>query len=74
MRHILAIIAALILLGFAGVVVWYNRTALTTPILCFVGGSIAIAFALAIPADFKQAASTVATYIPVTRGGNPPTP
>jgi hypothetical protein len=71
-KHALAFVAALILLLFAGIVVWSNRTALTMPLLVFAGACIAIAFALAIPSDFKQAIASVAPYIPVIRGGHPP--
>lgn len=72
MKHVVLFVAAAVLLGFAGVVVWSNRQALTTPILGFAGGCIAIAFALAIPADFKNACTSVASYLPAVRGGAPP--
>jgi hypothetical protein len=72
MKHALALIAAVILLAFASVVVWFSRTALTVPVLGFSGGCIALAFALAIPADFKTACTSVAPYIPVVRGSGPP--
>lgn len=72
MKHLLVFAAAIILLAFAGVVVWSNRHALTMTHLGFAGGAIALAFALAIPADFKTAAGAVAAYLPVVRGGQPP--
>lgn len=74
MKHALALFAALILIGFAGVIVWFNRTALTIPLLSFAGGAIALAFLIAIPSDFKAAISSLAPYIPTVRGGQPPTP
>lgn len=68
MRHVLLFLAAAVLLAFAGVVVWSSRTALTVPVLGFAGGCIALAFALAIPADFKAACESVAPYLPTIRG------
>lgn len=68
MKHVALFFAAFILLAFAGVVVWSNRHALTMTHLGFSGGCIALAFALAIPADFKNACASVAPYIPVVRG------
>jgi hypothetical protein len=71
MKHAFLLMASAILLAFAGVVVWSSRTALTLPVLGFAGGCIALAFALAIPADFKNACASVAQYIPTLRGGPP---
>lgn len=67
MKHVILLVGALILLGFAAVVVWSNRTTLTLPVLGFAAGCIAIAFGLAVPADFKDACSTVAPLIPAVR-------
>jgi hypothetical protein len=72
MKHVVLFVAALILLVFAGVVIVPNRHALTVVHLGFGGGCILLAFALAIPADFKNACATVAPYIPVIRGSAPP--
>jgi len=72
MKHALALFAAIILLVFAAIVVWSNRTALTMPLLIFAGCCIALAFALAIPSDFKAALRSVAAYVPLARGGNLP--
>lgn len=68
MKHVLLFLASAILLTFAGVVVWFNRTALTMTHLGFAGACILLAFALAIPADFKNACATVAPYVPLIRG------
>lgn len=72
MRHVAAFVGAFILLGFAAAVLWFSRTNLTMAHLCFVGGFVAVAFALAIPADFKQACETVAPYLPQVRGRGTP--
>lgn len=71
MKHLVAFIGAGILLGFAAAVLWFSRANLTLPHLCFVGGFVALAFALAIPADFKCACETIAPYIPQIRGRGP---
>ncbi|HEY9466487.1 MAG TPA: hypothetical protein VIR54_25500 [Vicinamibacterales bacterium] len=72
MRHVAAIVAALTLVAFAGVIVWYNRTALTAPLLIAAGSCLVLALALAIPSDFRAALASVAPYVPMMRGGNPP--
>lgn len=72
MKHVVAFFFACVLLVFAGIVIWSNRTALTIAHLSFAGGAIAIAFAIAIPTDFKDACQTVAAYVPLVRGGQPP--
>ena len=72
MKHVVAIVAAVVLVVFAGVVVWYNRTALTIPILGFSGVCLTLALLLAIPSDAKAAMSALAPYIPLARGGSPP--
>lgn len=68
MKQVGLIVGALILLGFAAVVIWSNRHALTTVHLAFSGGCIALAFMLAIPADFKNACESVASLLPAVRG------
>lgn len=72
MKHVVAFLFAIVLLIFAAVVIWSNRTALTMAHLSFAGGAIAIAFAIAIPTDFKNACETIAPYVPMVRGGPPP--
>lgn len=68
MKHFVAFLSSAILLGFAAAVIWFSRTNLTMSHLCFAGGCIALAFALAIPADFKQACEAIAPYLPAIRG------
>ena len=65
LRHVLAFVVALVFLAIATLVVWSNRTALTTPLLSFAGGCIAAAFAIAAPADFRRAAHAIAPYLPL---------
>lgn len=74
MKHgsIFAILGAIVAIAFAGFVTWANRASITTSILIFDGVAIGVALALAIPADFKNACASVAPYIPVLRGGAPP--
>jgi len=67
MKHVLALLCAVVAVTFAGIIVWSNRTALTTTHLAFAGGCLAIAFALAVPADFKCACATVAQYAPLAK-------
>lgn len=69
MKHVAAFILAAVLVAFAAVIVWSNRTALTTPLLAAAGGCLAFALALAVPADFKCACSTVAQYVPLVKKG-----
>jgi uncharacterized iron-regulated membrane protein len=72
MKHAIAFLIAIVLLVFAGVVLWSNRTALTMVHLSFVSGAVLIAVAIAVPADFKNACETIAPYVPMIRGGPPP--
>lgn len=69
MKHLIAFIAAAVCIAFAAVIVWSNRTALTTPHLAFAGGCLAMGLALAVPADFKCACQTVAQYVPLAKKG-----
>jgi hypothetical protein len=72
MRHVLAFILAAVCIAFAAVIVWSNRTALTTPHLAFAGGCLALGLALAAPADFKCACQTVAQYVPLLKKSGAP--
>lgn len=67
MKHIALVIAGLILLAFAGIVIWPNRHALTMMHLVFAGACIAVAYALALGADFKTACNDAASIIPAVR-------
>lgn len=72
MKHVVAFFLVVVLLIFAGVVLWSNRTALTIAHLSFVSVALAVACAIAIPTDFKNACQTIAPYVPMVRGGAPP--
>lgn len=68
MRHVALILASLTLLAFAAIVIVPNRHALTMAHLGFSGVLILLAFALALPADFKAALTTVTSSLPAIRG------
>lgn len=72
MKHVFAFLLVAVLVLFAGIVLWSNRTALTIAHLSFVSVALAVACAIAIPADFKNACQTIAPYVPMIRGGPPP--
>ena len=74
MKHLAAIVSAVILVAFAGVIVWYNRTALTIPLLVAAGSCLVLGLALAIPSDVRAALASLAPYVPMLRGGNTPPP
>ena len=62
MKHVGLLFGALVCFVFAGVVVWYNRTALTTPLLLFAAGMVLFGFLLAAPANAKDAITTLAPF------------
>lgn len=68
MKHVVAYLFAFVLIVFAGAVIWFSRSNITLSHLCFAGGALALACALADLADFKQACETIAPYIPQIRG------
>ena len=67
MKHVVSGFFALVLILFAGVVVWSNRTALTVTHLAFAGGSLALGALLALGTDAKDALSTLAGVVPALR-------
>ncbi|MFI5228387.1 MAG: hypothetical protein ACHQWU_04915 [Gemmatimonadales bacterium] len=74
MKHLAAGLFAAVFIIFAGVVVWSNRTALTTTHLVFAGLCLALGGALALGTDFKTAAATVVGFVPALRGKSEPPP
>jgi hypothetical protein len=73
MKHAVAFVIALALFLFAGCVVWFNRTALTVPLLGYSGGCLALACLIALPTDTKEALTTIGGLIPTLRArGGPP--
>lgn len=70
MRHLMAFLTALVLLGFASFVLYSdhaNRQPMTTVHLAFAGGCILLAFGMAAPANLGTALSTVGPYLPGIR-------
>ena len=72
--HAGAILVALFLFALASVLTWFNRTTIGSQpwLLGGVGVCIAFALALSIPSDARRAASFIASYVPMLRGGSPP--
>lgn len=66
-KHVILVVSAIVLLCFAGVVIWSNRHGPTMAQLGFAGVFVVLAFLLAIPADFKNALATAAPYVPMIR-------
>ncbi len=74
MKHLLAIGAAAILVAFAAAVVWIGRSGLTHFDIIAAGVALALAFAIAIPADLSQALAVIKPYLPWIKqaaGGTP---
>jgi hypothetical protein len=63
-RHALALLFSLAFFAAGGVIVWYNRTALTIPLL--VGALVCFVFstALALPANFREIVVFIVPYLP----------
>lgn len=63
-KHALALLFALALFAVGGVIIWYNRTALTLTLLGAAGACFVVAMALAIPTDFKKVVVFIVPYLP----------
>lgn len=64
LRHVLALLFAFAFFAVGGVIVWYNRTALTIPLLTAALVCFLLALALAIPANFKEIVVFVVPFLP----------
>lgn len=67
MRHVALILASVLLFGLGVGVVVVNIHGLTSGVLLFAGVSMAIAVALAVPADFRNALQALAPFVPWRR-------
>lgn len=67
MKHLAAAVLAIVLMLFAGVVIWSNRQALTVPILGFSGACLGASVIIALGTDGKEALTTLAGLIPTIR-------
>lgn len=72
MKHVAAAFLSIVLILFAGILVWSNRLAPSTPILGFSGFCIGSAILIALGTDGKEVLTTLAGFIPMLRGKGVP--